>query len=119
MSTLEKVKNFQNEWGGVVEFIAKPLFALFIVLLISYGVNFLDDNYVPREEFAKLAVENRTYYESTSHKLDNILLNQAKYDEQMRGLAQRFESVERRQDKTDDRVGYIERSLWGKATSNN
>lgn len=100
---LNKIIEFSEKYGALINYIVKPLLSLLITLIVGYHLLWLKTHYVSTEDFVK-------YSQTTNQKLDLLLQNQIIYTEQQKTFNLVIGNVQKDISSLDERVRFIERN---------
>lgn len=100
---LDKISEFCNKYGAIINYVIKPLLSLVVALAIGGYVLWLDTHYVPVKKFAE-------YSEVTNKKLDIIMQNQLVFTEQYKMVNFQILEIKDANKLFDERLRYVERN---------
>lgn len=123
--SFEKLTVLEEKYKGLINLFIKPIFGLFLVLVVGYYTTWMSLHYVKQDKFSEyinnqLEMDKKqdevfkTRFDITQTKLETIIAQQITFTEQFKSLNLQISSTQKHLDNINERMTYLERHYFSK-----
>lgn len=122
---LAKLSALEEKYRGLISLFIKPIFTLFLLLVVGYYTTWMSLNYVKQDKFSDYVSQQlemdkkqdevlKTRFDITQTKLETIIAQQITFTEQFKSLNLQISSTQKYLDNINERMTYLERHYFSK-----
>lgn len=123
--SLAKLSALEEKYRGLISLFIKPIFTLFLLLVVGYYTTWMSLNYVKQDKFSDYVSQQlemdkkqdevlKTRFDITQTKLETIIAQQITFTEQFKSLNLQISSTQKYLDNINERMTYLERHYFSK-----